>query len=237
MPTNLTRADFVLVAHLQATWQRAGKENVDPWLAVEREKRSFPLVCQFDPTDGLYHAWLSTWRRRLWDARGFRTGVDLYQLEEVRAALARFHAIKDRLPVDQRDVGQYYTVDDLEAVVPTRIAQSRRRLESESLKDQAYGVSEILFRDGRWMVVRLKGFAAARFWGLGTCWCTTMAEHTFWSYAAGGELLVFLTPHGKYQLATRSQMFRDERDDPFDLKVFREAPSEFHKLLKTYRRH
>lgn len=237
MSPNLPRADFVLIAHLQATWQRAGRENMDPWLAVEREKRTFTLVCQFDPTEGLYHGWLSAWRRRLWDERGFRSGLDLGQLDEVRAALARFHALKGRLPSDQRDIGQYHNVEDLVAVMPTRIARSQRRIESENLKSRAYEESDILFQQGRWMVVRLRGFFAARFWGLGTRWCTTMAEHTFWTYAAGGELLVFLTPHGKYQLATRSQMFRNARDDPFDLKVFREAPPEFRKLVQAYCRH
>lgn len=237
MPTNLTRADFVLVAHLQATWRRADIENYDPWLSVEREKRIFPLICQSDPTDGLYHGWLSSWRRHLWDARGFRTGIDLWQLDEVRAALARFHTLKDRLPSGQRDIGQYHTIEDLVSVVPTRVAEKRRRLERDSLRDRAYQESEVLFREGRWMIVRLTGFAAARFWGLGTRWCTTMAEHTFWNYAAGGELLVFLTPNRKYQLSTKSQMFRNEHDDPFDLKVFRGAPPKFQQLLQTHFRH
>jgi hypothetical protein len=87
------------------------------------------------------------------------------------------------------------------------------------------------------MVVRLKGFVAARFWGFGTRWCTTMAEHTFWSYLAGGEMLVFLTPHGKYQLATSSQMFRNERDDRVDSRIFQTAPAGFLRLLGTYRQH
>lgn len=234
MHTSLPRADFVLVAHLQATWQRAGRERLDPWLAVEREKRTFPLICQFDPTDGLYHGWLSNWRRRQWDSKGFRATLNLDQLDEVRAALARFHSLKDRLPVDQRDIGQYHRVDDLFAVVPTKIAESRRRQERESLKYAAYEQTEFLFRDGRWMVLVVKGFAAARFWGLGTKWCTTQAEHMFWRYAAGGTLMVFLTPHGKYQLATASQMFRNERDDSFDMAVFRSAPSAFLDLLRRH---
>ncbi|MBU1334478.1 MAG: hypothetical protein KJ944_11750 [Alphaproteobacteria bacterium] len=236
MATSLNRIDFVLIAHLQATWRRAAKENVDPWLAVDREKRTFPLICLFDPTDGLYHAWLSAWRQRLWHSAGFSASLDLRQLDEVCAALARFHAIKDTLPLGQRDIGQFHTVDDLLSVVPTRVAQSRRRLESEALKAQAYQESDILFREGRWMVVRLKGFVAARFWGLGTRWCTTTTEHNYWSYAAKGEMLVFLTPHGKHQLATFSQMFRDERDDPVDMKVFRAAPTGFAELLRQYRR-
>lgn len=234
MPSPLNRADFVLIDHLRATWRRAARENLDPWLSVEREKRTFGLICQFDPTDGLYHAWLSHWRRRLWNEKGFRKGIDLGQLEEVRRALVRFHDQKDRLPVEQRDIGQYRTVDDLRSIIPTRIAETQRRLERESLKAEAYRQSEILFREGRWMVVRLRGFTAARFWGLGTKWCTTMAEHTYRSYADKGAVLVFLTPFGKYQFAPASQMFRDERDDPIDVKVFRDGPPEFKELVRAH---
>lgn len=234
MPTNLTRTDFVLIDHLQATWVRAGREHLDPYLSVEREKRVFPLICQFDPTDGLYHGWLSQWRRRLWDQQGFRTSVDLMQMEDVRRALARFHDLKDRLPVEQRDIGQYRTVDDLRSIIPTRIAETQRRKERESLKAEAYCQSDILYRDDKWMVVRLKGFAAARFWGLGTKWCTTSAEHIYLSYAGQGDLVVFLTPHGKYQLAPASRMFRNERDDPIDVRIFRGAPPAFMSLVSGF---
>lgn len=234
MPTNLNRTDFVLIDHLQATWARAGRENLNPHLSVEREKRVFPLICQFDPTAGLYQGWLSMWRRRLWDQRGFRTSVDLMQLEDVRRALARFHDQKDRLPVEQRDIGQYRTVDDLRSIIPTRIADTHRRRERESLKAEAHRQSQILYRDGKWMVVRLKGFTAARFWGLGTKWCTTSAEHIYLNYADKGDLVVFLTPHGKYQFAPASGMFRNERDDPADVRIFRGAPPAFMGLVSSY---
>lgn len=99
MARNLTRADFVLIDHLQATWQRATREHLDPWLSVEREKRTFTLICEVDPTEGLYHAWLSIWRRRLWNERGFRTSVDLRQLEEV--GLSQDGPIPERILIDE----------------------------------------------------------------------------------------------------------------------------------------
>lgn len=231
MSTNLSRSDFVLVAHLQATWNRARKENQDSRLAVEREKRVFSLIRQFDPTDGLYHGWLSMWRRRLWDARGFRTQVDIGELGQAKLAIERFHDMRGRLPPDRRDVGQYRTVEDLMSAMPSRLAESRRRAEGEALKRLAHAESEVLYRQGRWMVVELKGFTAARFWGLGTRWCTTTSERTYESYAAGGRMFVFLTPYGKYQLATRDQAFRDERDSVADSSAFRLAPEPFRTLL------
>lgn len=234
MSTTLTRANFVLVDHLQATWKRAAIENLDQWLSVEREKRLFPLICAVDPTGGLYHSWLSRWRRRLWDSRGFRCGIDIGDIDELRAALSHFHSIKDTLSGELRDVGQYHSVGDLLSAVPTRIAEAQRRRDREALKATAYRESKILFRDGRWVIVQLNGYTAAQFWGLGTRWCTTSAEHVFHRYADEGALLVFLTPHGKYQMATSSRTFRDERDAPVDLSVFRAAPPEFFKLLQAH---
>lgn len=235
MRTNLSRTDFVLVTHLQATWNRALRENVDPHLAVEREGRSLPVVLQFDPTAGRYHAWLANWRRHLWDARGFRVPLDLHDLDEARRALAWFEDVRDRLPVERRDIGQYKTSEDLRRAVPTRLAEGARRAERETLKREARVQSEELFRHGRWMVVRLSGFAAARFWGLGTKWCTTSSEQVYRQYASGGELLVFLTPRGKYQLATRGPTFRDERDRSVDPRAFQGAPDEFLALLRFHR--
>lgn len=120
--------------------------------------------------------------------------------------------------------------------MPIRIARSQRRAEKESLKARPMRRSDILFQDGRSMVARLKGFAAARFWGFATRWCTTMAEHLLELSRGRGDAGL-LTPHGKYQLATSSQTFRDERDDAVDLRIFRTAPADFLKLLGTYRQH
>lgn len=235
MPTSLTRESFVLVTHLQATWNRAGRENVDQHLAVEREGRVLPHLLHFDPAGGRYFAWLAAWRRSLWDTRGFGVSLDLGELDEVRRALARFDDLRDRLPVDRRDVGRYLSVEDLAGAVPKRLAENERKKEAEALKTEAYLQSEVLFDEGRWVVTRIRGFAAARFWGLGTRWCTTSSEGIYRQYATGGDLLVFLTPSGKYQLATRSQVFRDERDAPVDPKVFRNAPAAFRALLHRYR--
>ncbi len=236
MRTGIRRTDHMLNEHLLVTWHRAKRENVDQHLAVAREGRLMPFVLAFDPTEGRYHGWIARWRRRQWNINGFRSPVDMSELDRIAAALAHFEHIRQHLPPDRRDVGLYDDAEDLRSAVPTRIAENARRFERERLRTAAMKQSEVLFRDGSWLVVRLRGFSAARFWGLGTRWCTTSSEYTFRRYEAGGQLVVFATPFGKFQLATASGMFRNALDDPFDVSIFRTAPPGFTSLLKVISR-
>jgi hypothetical protein len=234
MPPTLNRVEFVMLQHLHATWHRARRERVDPHLTIEAEERRFTLVRSYDPTGGLYHAWLSAWRRRLWDERGFHATLGAEELSKVKQALSQFHAKRDRLPSDLRDIGQYRTVQDLRSVVPTRVAENRRRLEAEALKTEAHTQSDTLFHEGRWRAVRLHGFAAARFWGLGTRWCTTSNEATFEQYSRESPLIVLITPHGRFQIQMGGQ-FRDQEDREPTAEAFRDAPQGFLMLLRSLR--
>lgn len=234
MSTSLNRVEFVMLQHLHATWHRARRERVDPLLTIEAEERRFSLVRSYDPTGGLYHAWLSAWRRRLWDERGFFTTLGGEELGRVKQALSNFHAMRDRLPPDLRDIGQYRTVQDLRSIVPTRVAENRRRLEAEALKTEAHTQSDTLFHEGRWRAVRLHGFAAARFWGLGTRWCTTSNEATFEQYSRDSPLIVLITPRGRFQFQMGGQ-FRDQEDREPTAEAFRDAPQGFLMLLRSLR--
>lgn len=235
MRTTLSRADFVMLRHLDATWHRARREGIDPHLCIEREERRFSLVRRYDPTEeGLYHWWLSCWRRRLWDERGFGAPVTGDDLLEVRRALARFHAMRDRLPVERRDIGQYRTIDDLQATIPTQVAEHRRRKEARLLKGRAHSQSELLFLEGPWRIVRLFGYDAARFWGLGTRWCTTQSEATYLQYVRSAPLFVFLTPRGKFQLQ-QGGSFRNSEDRDAWQEDFQDAPTAFRALLVRLR--
>jgi hypothetical protein len=234
MVRSLDRVEYVMLQHLHATWHRARRERVDPHLTIEAEERRFSLVRSYDPTGGLYHAWLSAWRRRLWDERGFFTTLGGEELGRVNQALSHFHAMRNRLPTDLRDIGQYRTVQDLRSVVPTRVAENRRRLEAEVLKSNAQAQSETLFHEGRWRAVRLHGFAAARFWGLGTRWCTTSNEATFEQYSRGSMLIVVITPHGRYQLQMGGQCRDQENLEP-GAAAFKDAPGGLQTLLRSWR--
>ncbi len=170
----------------------------------------------------------------MWDERGFGVPVGGEELLEIRRALTRFHALRDRLPRSHRDVGQYKTISDLQAIVPTRIAQSQRRIQIAAWKSNARGRSETLFHDGAWRIVRLDGFDAARFWGLGTRWCTTSDEATFLRYTRRSPLVVFLTPRGKFQLHVGGA-FRNAENQDASREEFSDAPSEFGEIFLRLR--
>jgi hypothetical protein len=201
-------------------------------LAIQAEEKRFSLVRRYDPTtEGLYHGWLAAWRRRLWNERGFRTSLGGEELSRVRDALATFHRIRDRLPPDRRDIGQYRTVEDLRSAIPTRVAEGRRREEAAALKATAHSQSSFRFRDGAWALIELRGFAAARFWGLGTRWCTTSSEEVYLKYARISPLLVLLTPHGRYQLQIGGQ-FRDAEDRDAGNDALAGAPTHLRALMR-----
>lgn len=233
MRTGLNRADYVMVLHLQHAWNRAVQERLDPHLTVQREEKGFSLVRRFDPSGGRYHAWMSAWRRRLWDERGFLVMLSGEELAQARRALEHFSLVRDRLPPELRDIGQYQNPKDLLSTLPTRVAESMRRKEAEGLKAEAHRQSVTLFHEGDWRVVLLKGPVAARFWGLGTKWCTT-SDGTYWDYARRAPLLVFLTPTGRYQLHVGSQ-FKNAANQDFDQSVFRRAPQGFLAILSSPR--
>lgn len=235
MSTGLSRADYVMLRHLDAAWSRARREGLDPHLTIQSEERKFSLVRRYDPTDdGTYHWWLAAWRRRLWDERGFLVTLSGEELIAVRRALFHFHAIRGRLPESERDIGRYRTLQDLRSVVPTRIAERARRAEADALKAAAHAESTTLFVEGPWRVLILRGYVAARFWGLGTRWCTTSSVQLYEQYASRAPLLVLLTPRGKFQLHTQGGQFKDAEDRDVTLDAFEDAPAGFHAILKHH---
>lgn len=230
MRTRITRADFVMLQHLHATWHRALREKVDPQLTIEKEEKRFELVRSYDPTGGRYHWWLSRWRQLLWDDRGFLTPLTGEELLRVRTTLERFHGMRNRLSPELRDIGQYRTEMDLRTIVPTRIAEGRLRAEKAALRSAADSQSDTLFHDGPWRIVLLRGYDAARFWGLGTKWCTTSDAATYENYARVAPLVVFLSPTGKYQMHLGGD-FRNETNGHVGAGWSEGAPAGYHSVL------
>lgn len=166
--------------------------------------------------------------------KGLSPALGGEELGRVKQALSHLHAMRDRLPSDLRDIGQHRTLQDLRSIVPTRVAENRRPLEAEALKAEAHAQSDTLFHEGPWRAVRLRGFAAARFWGLGTHWCTTSNEATFEQYSKDSRLTVLITPHGRFQIQMGGQ-FRDQDDREPTTEAFRDAPQGFLMVLRSLR--
>jgi hypothetical protein len=232
----LRRTDAVLNSHLQHAWRRAGVERLDPHLSIEREQRIFMLISRFDPTtEGKYLAWLSAWRRRWWVDHGLRTCCDMFELDRLASGLRHFHDVRRHLPTELRDINRFETSDALLGVEAHLTVSGSRSLR-EAERDQARAESEILFDGGRWKLVRLKGVGAARWWGMGTRWCTSARfNNQYELYAAKGPLLVLITPSDRYQLAVATRQFRNSADSPADIDlVLGRAPQEFRHMVALH---
>jgi hypothetical protein len=195
-------------------------ERLDPYLSIERERRIFTLICSCDPTtQGKYLAWLSTWRRRWWEDHGLRNCCDIIEMDRLASGLRHFHEVQRHLPTELRDINRFGSSDELlrvDAYLTVAGATNLRKAE----RDQAYAESEILFDRERWRLVRLQGRWAARWWGMGTRWCTSARLNSQYElYTAKGPLLVLITPSDRYQLAVATGEFRNSADASADIAV------------------
>lgn len=226
MSLPLKRRDFVINAHLQHAWRRSSIERLDPHISVDRERRAFELIAAADPTTtGRYLLWLSTWRRRQWESYGLRYMCGLDGLDEVREGLQHFDRLRPHLAAEARDVGRYPDVASLLAA-STDLSSTRAAKIRQAQKARAMLGTEMLYEGNGWSLLRIKDKEAAQWWGLGTRWCTAARDsHWFEHYNAMGNLLVLLSPRGRFQLHAASNQARDALDVSVDLAtVIRSAP-------------
>lgn len=108
------RIDFAIAVHLQAAWDKAHAEGLDPDRAIENERRIFRYICECDPTpDGRYLVWLSAWRQGLWiDGAGFRTEMKTSDISRTYGVLRGIQAFGHLMP-DLREIDDYSDWKDL----------------------------------------------------------------------------------------------------------------------------
>src|SRR5690606_10466230 len=119
----------------------------------------------------------------------------------------------------------YWSAEELLAAQRFLEPRDMRRARGAE-RAEAYAGSAVLFHEGKWRLIKITTVQAARWWGRGTRWCTSSrTDNAFESYAAEGDLLVLLTPSGRYQFATRTREFMDAADRPAHLvDVLSKAP-------------
>jgi hypothetical protein len=168
----------------------------------------------------------------MWEVQGLAAECTIYDLEDVKAALAAYDRVRPRLSKEYRDVGRLWDTNDL-LVAASSWQGEERRLLSQAEKARAQSESDVLFMEGVWRLVRVRTEFAAIWWGRGTKWCTAARwGNQFNRYHTSGELLVVLTPSGRYQLAKGTGEFRDASDRIADLeKALASAPITLRKIM------
>lgn len=146
-------------------------------------------------------------------------------IERIRETLSVFHVNKRRLPLEQRDIGSYSSERDLWAMLSAagflQGIQSSGKETKRSDRNRAHLESEVVRSEG-WTMAKLGSAFSARWWGMGTRWCTTeKTGKTYHNYANKGPLRVFVSPDGiKHQLHIATGSLCDATDRHVDLTVY-----------------
>lgn len=233
LSSHLKRADSVINIHLRAAWNRAEMEKLDQQSSVRIEQNMLELILTCDPTPtGRYACWLARWRRRMWPITGLRGMSSIEELEALSVALKRFDSIRSQLLPDRRDINLYVSIEELQSAETGMRSQCVREARA-SERARALAGSATLFCEAKWRLIRLDTAEAAVWWGRGTRWCTSSRNgQAFAAYHAKGQLLLLLTPTGRYQLATHSGEFRDAADRPARLTdALTRAPAPLRQIL------
>ncbi len=219
MENGMKRVEF-----LKAKWKKevnATAKRVDH--SFRGDGDAFEVLLAADPTaKKLYTEFVM----RTYCAEEFL----LEDVERVAETLSLFHSNKRNLPVDQRDIGTYKSERDVwrvlnEAGIATLSPSGKESKRSD--RNRAFLESDVL-RESGWTMATLNTPFSAKWWGMGTRWCTTAAP-TFQHYAIRGKLRVFVSPDGiKHQLHIATGSLCDATDSAVDMaKYLKVVPKSF----------
>lgn len=172
-------------------------------------------------------------------ARYLRWMVDLYQksthsvfiedLYKLKEDLTLFEKIKHDLPLDQRNILNYSTHQEMfEVIYPFRERKeaqlSKRQLRGDTAVEGEY---DIILDNGKYLAVIPKSHRASCYWGSGSRWCTAHSGYSghYHNYADYGPLLIlrYYDEHGvkkNVQINIETQQFMDNEDRSIDPEAF-----------------
>jgi hypothetical protein len=158
--------------------------------------------------------------------------------DRLKETLSAFDANKRRLPIAKRDIGAYSSERDVWEVLSAAglvVQPESGKQAKRSDRNRAHLESEVLHADG-WTMAHLKTAFAARWWGIGTRWCTTeKSGRTYNHYAQMGSLRVFVSPQGiKHQLHIGTGSLCDATDKPVGMESYLERlPPSFLDVVRS----
>jgi hypothetical protein len=182
-----------------------------------------------DPTKNkMYVLWLI----RQYLNRQFR----LEDMTRIRGVLRTYHEVKNRLPLEQRDIGRmtYYALEDLvdsftDAPQASEPSQYSQIPDLEILYDGPHGFLAIPQTEEASCAI-----------GSGTRWCTAARKNNlFHQYNEGGKLYVWIERGDKFQFHFEDGQFMDSRDreiSPEKMHYFRNTNPITKKLFVTRER-
>lgn len=169
----------------------------------------FYNICMCDPTTvfidnkvfkiGKYVHWIiNLYRRQLW--------INEF---EIKSIIERFHILKNKLPLEQRDINKYKSITELDVFLD-KFQPLRTR------KEVKQG-GEKLYEDDNWLIVVPHDKDSAILYGKNTKWCTSSekSENKFNFYNKYGNLYINIDKrhNKKYQFQFETCQFMDENNE------------------------
>lgn len=175
----------------------------------------------------------------LWLARIYTK--DETSIEDVESTLAdylhKFHKLKTKHHLKQRDIGQY---KDFDTFMQELDKYSNDLIDDDEEKNKKYNVEKLYDEKGI-LIIRPDDREAACRYGRGTRWCTSATKgHNFYqSYIKRGPLYIFVPrqpdhPGEKYQFHFEDNMFADEVDNQLTVDQLIELTTRFPALKDAF---
>jgi hypothetical protein len=185
-----------------------------------RELTGEEILEQIEAGDPTKNKMYVLWLIRQYLNRQFR----LEDMTRIRGVLRTYHEVKNRLPLEQRDIGRmtYYALEDLvdsftdADATPVSSSQYSQIPDLKILYDGPYGFLAIP-----------KTMEASCAVGSGTRWCTAAREdNEFEYYNKKGDLYVWIEKGDKFQFHFEDGQFMDSRNRPI-------SPEKMHYFRNT----
>lgn len=185
------------------------------------------LANNVDPSKNKVH---TQWLVNQYHRGGFRQE----DAGRVRDALVNFDQHKSKLPVEQRDIGRYGRVSDLENAVAPHIGTANTKAERIMGQGEMPGLTK-KYEDENIKIHHLHDKATScKVFGGETKWCTASKDedrNMFDHYNSEGKLHVITRKKdgAVFQYHVNSNQFMDKNDDPISSKDWDSIKDSVHK--------
>ena len=143
---------------------------------------------------------------------------------KVTQYLTSFERLKPQLPVEQRDINRYRSLEALYDAIDDQTVDKSQRQISREYDDEMNRQAVTVFDDASYKIVIPTTEEASCHFGRNTQWCTAASEsdNAFNSYYQMGDLYIILDKRNnrRWQYQVQENQLMDERDAPINPHAF-----------------
>lgn len=195
----------------------------------KQRKQAEQIFNQIVASDPSKNKQYSQWLLNLFSSNSLKI-EDLYKATEY---LYFFDELKRKniVPADKKDIGKFTSIQQLYSLISELGGTGEVKDDEKYLLEDRFFINnkqaQLVFENGKWLVVIPKTFEASQFYGCSSQWCTKFPDQ-FQNYSKDGPLLVIIdksklnqhTNDRRYQFHFPSNQFMDFSDHQINLNNF-----------------